>query len=288
MDTLEGAPTEQKEEWILAEQERLDEAVSLQSVYEQQYINDEITLEEYIEKNDEYIYALAQQQAFDALLEKRAYFQETDEAVCYFYDLEILQFYKNSGTDYILIMLICFAIAITYDLDNGLDMHRLMLTMPRGRASFWRCKFAAALLAGGSAAALGGVLDIILYGVRYGCAYMDMPAYSMEQMSRAAFAMPVWGSFVLLLLAKIVIGVMMAAVVSLLSMLIQKWMMTVFIAVICFCIPALLSDYMPRWVLCLLQPNQMVNSGMGLYLLIDVGIVLGVWGYLPKEAKRFR
>lgn len=275
MNILEGKPTEEKEEWISDEQERLTEALGSHTLYEELYTKGEITLEEYIERNDEYIYAQAQEKAFEAVLEKNAYFHGTDGNVQFFYDLEILQFFKSCGADYVLIFFLCFAIAAVYELENRSDMRRMICALPLGRKRFWQCKLRAALLVGTVAACFGGLMDLIIYGGRYSFSYMNMPAQSIRQMGGIMFALPVWCVFLFLLLSKMIIAAMMTAVICLLSVMIKKFVLTAFTSAVLFGTLSLFEQYIPGIGGVLLQ-NQMVKGRIFLHMAVDMGIVLCV------------
>ncbi len=273
MDYLEGEPTEEKSDWILAEQARLWEVIGLHDTYEKMYQNGEMTLDEYIEKNEEYTYARAQQSAFDAVFEKYTYFQETDKRVEYFYDLEILQFFKASGGDFVLICFICFAVAMTRELENPADTKKLIRSMPLGRWPFNRCKLTGALLVGALGSLAGSFIDIGIYGYRYAFPYMNMPLNSIARISGIAYEVPVWVMFVLIPVIRLAHGLFITALVFLLAMLIQRFVLTIFAGVVIFSIPPLLADRIPTGLARFFVPNMTVNSWIAPYVLANLAVI---------------
>lgn len=270
---IEGALSSESEEFILQEKERLEYVVAMHDEYERRYENGEIEFEEYARANDEYLYALAQEPAFEAIYAKYEYFLAAGGG-SFFYDLDIKELRAHVSDDIVLILVLCFVLMLSYDMEyrGGIDM--MIKTLPLGRRSFRRYKLVGALSVSALISAVWYAADMVLYAYRFSFGYWNEKIYNIQAFSQTVCDMSVWSYFLLAFVLKLLISCMVASFICLVSSVFKKRFIILLVSAAVLYIPVVFKRYMPVWLNRIVSPTLMADKRIGVSLAVCVFVTL--------------
>ncbi len=240
MEAMDGMGMEEAKSYLEEEQERLDQAVITHEETSAAYEMDEISFEEFEAANDTYIYAQAQQPAYEAIVARYEYYLENEIDGIFFYELDIAAFYNSLNTDFVMVLLICVMVAFSYALEERSENRTIIRTCANGREQFDRCKLWGILTNTLVLAVLFAAIDLIVYGVKYSFAYWGMNSSNVQVMAGFPLDLPVAVVFVLILLIRIVICLLASVINSVIAVRVKKTSLTIFITILLWGIPMLL------------------------------------------------
>ncbi|MCM1307985.1 MAG: hypothetical protein NC223_05235, partial [Butyrivibrio sp.] len=272
-DKIEGELSAESEEFILREGERLETVLAMQEEYEKMYQNGEITLEEVMAKNDEYLYAKAQKPAFDAIYAKYEYFLSVGGG-SFFYDLDTDELRIHMSYDVVFILTLCFVLMLSYDMEyrGGIDM--MIKTMPLGRRSFRLYKVTGALTVSALTAAVWYISDIAVYAYRYSFEHWNEGIYNIGTFARVICDMPIWAYFLLVFGLKLLISCMLSAFISLVSSVFKKRFIILLVSAAVLYVPIILKAYMPLWLNRIFSPTLMADKNIAVSIIICAAVTL--------------
>ncbi len=230
--TWDGELDENKGREIEEENSRLDYIIRNYSVLEEQYHNGEIGFKEFYECTKEHDKAKTEQDAFLPVYAKYQYYQNTDEYVEFFYDLEIIEFIELFRRDIIMALLLCFIISIVADMDYNKELAMVIKSQPEGRIRFEVTKILGVAYVSAIIAIIFIGLDFIMYGCRYSFENWDRTIHSIQAMANIPINAPVVAVVGILSVLKILAAVVMGEIVLLINKISKKMFLAIFISVL--------------------------------------------------------
>ena len=207
LDELYGAPTAEKEQYILDEKERRDDILSIYEDMILAYERGEITAEEYKAYDEEYTRAKAQQPAFDKVYQKYQYYltlSGTEKKPQYFYDLEIIEYINGFGADVMFILFLTVFGLRFWGSDRTGGMSLAVMSSKYGRQYRDNLRIAALLIVSTVGSALSFCVDIGIYAARCGIGTLFLPLCGMEEFAACAYNVNILGYLLLVLMIRIV------------------------------------------------------------------------------------
>ncbi|MCH5324647.1 MAG: hypothetical protein J1E39_05465 [Eubacterium sp.] len=293
-DTLFGEHTAEKEQYILGEQARLEDILSRKEETESAYIRDEITLEEYIDFNTEYIRAENQLSAFNKIYEKYEYFLTVeDKGPQYFYDLDVIEYLGEYGADVLLLLfLIIFGLRF-WDYDRLCGMSLSVISTPLGRIKRDNIKCAALITMTVISSLLSFIPDIISFCMRCGGEMLNMPLCSMAEFGCCGYQLSVLGYMLLVLLVRTVWAVSMCVLLCLIYKLIINMYAGVALSAAVILLPVMAGYGLPPELRTVLIGSQLtgfsvLETSIPCSMLTAVIITAAMYGIIILAAKKKR
>lgn len=141
MELLEGEYSENKAEWVENEYINMLTWIEQKELYEEQYMKNEITSNEYRELSELVKSAEYRMETFMYVLEKTRYFEGCEEDVTYFYDIEINDYLSGMKADIFHILVMILLITAIFTEDYQSNVSAVIRTSRYGREKLFRIRF---------------------------------------------------------------------------------------------------------------------------------------------------
>ncbi len=262
-ELLYGEPTADKEQYILSEKTRLDGIWDRKTEMDELYRNDDITLDEYIEFNNEYSAALGQIGAFAKIYDKYEYFKTLNgKTPWYFYDLDTADFLCKYGTDILFVLfLVIFGLRF-WDYDRLCGCLLSVAAQPIDKVKLVRIKCSVLL----TVALIGGVLsfgtDIIIFCQRCGISALSMPICSMEEFAGCEYNVTVLGYMLSVFFIRTVWSMVLCVMLCLIHKLLANMYACVAISAAVILLPMTLYSQLPEPLCTILIGSQLTGSAI--------------------------
>ncbi|MGM9624164.1 MAG: hypothetical protein ACI3XM_00520, partial [Eubacteriales bacterium] len=251
MTTLAGEVTDEKLAYLAEERAMIDETLSKQSLMQEAYINEEISLDAYRAYLSDYNYAYSRSELLlrierhaDYLIQKEA---ETDVKGWFIYDTGWQKLYTEDADLFLyaaILLLLTGSFAAEYaSKSSSGGFAQLLRSTKNGRHKTFYAKLISSGMIALILALLTGTADAVIISVCYDLPDMNAPLMSIEMFANVSGGITVAQYFAVFFVMRIAGAILMAMLVCALSELLARYIPVLGTAVLLTLLPALCAYF---------------------------------------------
>lgn len=289
MEMLSGQLTDEKEKIILSEKAKIDNAQEQQQSLNEQRKNKEITLQQYIQKQEEYSGILDKSEMFNKIFENYLYIKDNPNAE-FIYDIGYEKLFGISEQNFSLknsMLLLCvFALCFcsVYSVDYKTDAYKILCTTKYGTDKTRKVKNRVLFLLSSIIFIAAYMPEIIYIGRFYGFPHLNGQLVSIPELSNLG-AIPIWLGIIFLYSIRFLVMILIIPIISAISLKGKNNIITAIIFFLIFVLPIAIysfagieiMSYLSLWSL--LSGNIFVNGSFGVEHIIWLIILTSVSGF---------
>ncbi len=284
METLSGALTEEKRQWIHAERAYIDTVLAKAEDMEAQYQALALSQEEYTAYQSQYAYAASRAELFVRIEEHLLFMEQTtseDAAPWFVYDTGWYKWFHSSfdGTEYGAILLLCLLIFPVESMGQGGGFAPILHSTQKGRSPVFWAKWRAGCLGCLLIGILWNLVDVIFLIRNFDLPCPEAPVSSLRMLSNVPLSLTIWQYSVLLtvyrLLAVCVLGILVLLITVWIVHLLASGMTVVLVTLMPYLCQQLGAD-IPFWLdySSMLRGTPILTSGFMLEYSGMIGFLL--------------
>lgn len=249
INILSETDEEDRGEYIQKESGRLEEIISAKAQTEENYHNDDISLDEFKAYMNKYYDAEQRQPAFAAIIEKyQRYSELPPETHIYYYDLDFEMLFGYLGFDYFLFLLAVIIIVPCFCSEYSYGIYSLISVTENGKGELYSAKITAAIFVMIIISIMFYTTDFAIYGIKFGFENCEMPIQTVRCTLLDFPALSIIQYLVLHTLIKLFFCICLVTVICLLSVLLKSAILTAFAIAATVLMPWLLNPLLPQWI----------------------------------------
>lgn len=286
MEMLSRQLTDEKEKIILSEKAKIDNAQEQQQSLNEQRKNKEITLQQYIQKQEEYSGILDKSEMFNKIFEKYLYIKDNPNAE-FIYDIGYEKLFGISEQNFSLknsMLLLCvFALCFcsVYSVDYKTDAYKILCTTKYGTDKTRKVKNRVLFLLSSIIFIVAYMPEIIYIGRFYGFPHLNAQLLSIPATSNIGI-LPIWLGVVLLYAIRFLIICLLISIISAISLKSKNNIITAILFCLIFVLPIAIysfgkieiMSYLSLWSL--LSGNILVDGSLSAEHIILFIILISV------------
>lgn len=241
MEMLNGPLTASKESIILQEKEKMDEAENELNRLNEQRRNNELSLQEFIEKQEPYSDILKKSDMFNRVYERYLYIINNPNAE-FIYDIGYERLFGISNPNFSIensMLLLCvFSLCFCsiYSIDYKTGMYKILCTTKYGICKTKQIKTMILICLTALIFAIAYLPELIYIGRFYGFDGLSSQLISIPELAYFG-CMPIWFAVVLLYLLRFIVLLTLIPVLSAISLKSKSNIITALLCLILFVVP---------------------------------------------------
>lgn len=244
---IEGKYTKEKHEYIESLLERYSEIAYKEDEYTKQYLDKQISSEEYRKLTDEINIAKKSIPTLSYINEKSQYFSQCDADVRYFNDIGITGFLKENTVDFLAILLIMIITIKIFTNDDSKSTAVLVKTSKNGRQNLNLVRLTITGIIAATIGILFSAIELATFTFRYNIGDGAASIKSIMECAHFTFDISIEKFLAVFVFTKLFYCLVFALVCAAIAFL-TKNVMTSYIAITAvILVPYVLSEIMPEF-----------------------------------------
>ena len=236
LETLDGAYTEEKADWLEQEAQAITEARRTRTSLQESYYSGQITAEQYERQIAEINAVLAHERGFEVAYQQYLYICEDTDNRCFLNTNGWAGLFAAQTLDFPLFLVILLVATGVFCTEYSCQMDTLLRTSKESRKSA-RCKSTITLCTVLILCAGLSLIRFVFFAVKYGLPHGEYPIQSIACFGDSTKSISLLGAYLIVTGLRCFGSVFLAALLLFISVLVKKYALTVVIGAVSTLIP---------------------------------------------------